>query len=119
MNAWGFLAVAIAFEVAGTSLLKLSDGFTKWGWGIASMACYWVCFGFLAIAITRIPVGVAYAMWSGIGIVAVTIIGWLVFRQSLSAMQVGCIMLILAGAVGLNLTTDVKASSLQMPTAPR
>jgi multidrug transporter EmrE-like cation transporter len=105
MNAWILLVIAIAFEIAGTSLLKASDGFARWGLGLASMACYWVCFGFLAAAIKTIPVGVAYAIWSGVGIVAIALIGWLVFRQSLSLAQSGFIALILIGAIGLNLTT--------------
>ena len=115
MNAWILLAVAIAFEIAGTSLLKASDGFARWGLGMASMACYWVCFGFLAAAIKTIPVGVAYAFWSGVGIVAIALIGWVVFRQSLTLAQGGFIVLILIGAIGLNLTTpqDPKASSPQ------
>jgi small multidrug resistance pump len=104
MNAWVLLGIAIAFEIAGTSLLKASDGFSRWGLGVASMACYWVCFGFLAAAIKTIPVGVAYAIWSGVGIVAIAAIGWLVFRQSLSIAQMGFIAMILVGAIGLNLT---------------
>jgi multidrug transporter EmrE-like cation transporter len=117
MNAWILLAIAIAFEIAGTSLLKASDGFARWGLGAASMACYWVCFAFLAAAIKTIPVGVAYAIWSGVGIVAIALIGWLVFRQSLSVVQTGFILLILVGAIGLNLSTPqeeaTKASSPQ------
>jgi multidrug transporter EmrE-like cation transporter len=106
MNAWILLAIAIGFEIAGTSLLKASDGFARWGLGAASMACYWVCFAFLAAAIKTIPVGVAYAIWSGVGIVAIALIGWLVFRQSLSVAQIGFVLLILVGAIGLNLTTN-------------
>jgi multidrug transporter EmrE-like cation transporter len=109
MNAWILLAIAIAFEIAGTSLLKASNGFSRVGLGIASMACYWVCFGFLAVAMKSIPVGVTYAVWSGVGIVAITIIGWLVFKQSLNATQIGFIALILVGAIGLNLTTPAHA----------
>lgn len=117
MNPWILLAIAITFEIAGTSLLKASDGFARWGLGMASMACYWVCFGFLAAAIKTIPVGVAYAIWSGVGIVAIALIGWVVFRQALSMSQTGFIVLILIGAIGLNLTTpqtsEAKAPSPQ------
>jgi small multidrug resistance pump len=116
MNAWALLAIAIVFEIAGTSLLKASDGFVRWGYGMASIACYWVCFGFLAAAIKTIPVGVAYAIWSGIGILAIAIIGWIAFRQPLSVAQIAFIALILIGAVGLNLSTpqeEPKASSSQ------
>jgi multidrug transporter EmrE-like cation transporter len=109
MNAWICLAIAIAFEIAGTSLLKASNGFARTGLGIASMGCYWVCFGFLAVAMKNIPVGVAYAIWSGVGIIAITVIGWLVFKQGLNAVQIGFIALICVGAIGLNLTTSVHA----------
>lgn len=106
MNAWIYLAIAIVFEIAGTSLLKASNGFSRMGLGIVSMACYWVCFGFLAVAMKSIPVGVAYAIWSGVGIIAIAVIGWLVFRQSLNPIQIGFIALICVGAIGLNLTTN-------------
>lgn len=105
MKAWIFLGVAIVFEIAGTSLLKVSDGFTRYGIGGLSIACYWVSFWFLAMVLTKIPVGVAYAIWSGIGIAVIALIGWLVFRQGLSLVQIGFIGLILVGAIGLNLTT--------------
>lgn len=113
MNGWIYLAIAIVFEIAGTSLLKASDGFARMGLGIGSMACYWVCFAFLAVAMKSIPVGVTYAIWSGVGVVAITIIGWLVFKQSLHLMQIGFILLILIGAIGLNLTTKVDAAAPQ------
>lgn len=106
INAWWLLGGAIFFEVLATSLLNASQGMTRWGYGIAAMAGYTICFWLLAFAMTRIPVGVAYAVWSGIGIVAIATIGWLVFRESLSAIQIGCIAMILIGAIGLNLTTQ-------------
>ena len=113
MNAWIYLSIAIAFEISGTSLLKASDGFNRTGIGIASMICYSICFGFLAFAMKSIPVGIAYAIWSGVGIIAITIIGWLVFRQSLNPVQIGFIALICVGAIGLNLTTSVQATDTQ------
>lgn len=112
MKAWAFLGIAIAFEIAGTSLLKASDGFTKYWIGGLSIACYSISFWFLAIVLTKIPVGVAYAIWSGAGIAAIALIGWLVFRQGLSVAQIGFIALILVGAIGLNLTTPAEAKSL-------
>lgn len=113
MKAWIFLGVAIIFEIAGTSLLKASDGFTKYWIGGLSIACYWVSFWFLAMVLTKIPVGVAYAIWSGAGIAAITLIGWLVFKQGLSAVQLGFIAMILVGAVGLNLTSQPHAVSTE------
>ena len=106
MSSWIFLGFAIVFEVAGTFLLKLSNGFEKWQWGMASIGCYSICFFFLAPAMKTIPVGIVYAIWSGIGIVAVATLGWLVFQEKLAALQLGFIAMILVGAVGLNLTTQ-------------
>jgi small multidrug resistance pump len=111
MTAWIALAVAIGFEIAGTSLLKASDGFARWGLGMGAMVCYWVCFGALALAFKSIPVGVAYAIWSGVGIVTIAGIGWAVFRQPLSLAQLGCMALILIGTVGLNLATTRDAEA--------
>ncbi len=106
LNPWLLLGGAILFEILGTSLLNASQGMTRWGYGLAAWAAYALCFWLLAFAISRIPVGVAYAVWSGFGIVAIACIGWLVFKQTLSAIQIGCIALILTGAIGLNLTTQ-------------
>lgn len=105
INAWVLLLGAIALEVASTSLLNASQGMTRWGYGVAAMAGYGVCFWLLAFAMTRIPMGVAYAVWSGLGIVAIAAIGWIVFRQSLTLTQMAFMALILVGAIGLNLTT--------------
>lgn len=105
INAWVLLLGAIALEVVSTSLLNASQGMTRWGYGIGAMAGYGVCFWLLAFAMTRIPMGVAYAVWSGVGIVAIATIGWIVFRQNLTVVQVGFMAMILFGAIGLNLTT--------------
>jgi small multidrug resistance pump len=105
VNPWVLLIGAIAFEVVSTSLLNASQGMTRWGYGVAAMAGYGVCFWLLAFAMTRIPMGVAYAVWSGLGIVAIAAIGWIVFRQSLSLAQAGFMAMILVGAIGLNMTT--------------
>ncbi|MDE2790432.1 MAG: multidrug efflux SMR transporter [Paracoccaceae bacterium] len=105
MTAWSFLGIAIVLEVAGTFLLKLSDGFAKWHWGVLSIICFMCCFWAFAPAIKIIPVGIAYAIWAGIGILAASAIGFLVFGERLGAFQVACIAFILAGSVGLRLTT--------------
>lgn len=105
INPWVLLLGAIALEVVSTSLLNASQGMTRWGYGIAAIAGYGVCFWLLAFAMTRIPMGVAYAIWSGLGIVAIAAIGWIVFRQSFTMAQAGFMALIIVGAIGLNLTT--------------
>ena len=110
INPWVLLLGAIMLEVVSTSLLNASQGMTRWGYGVAAMTGYGLCFWLLAFAMTRIPMGVAYAVWSGLGIVAIAAIGWILFRQNLSWTQAGFIALILVGAVGLNLTS-VRASA--------
>lgn len=105
MNAWVFLTIAIALEVMGTFLLKLSDGFTKWQWGSLSILCYALCFCALAPALRELPVGLAYAIWAGLGILGATAIGIVAFGDRLAPLQYSFIALILIGAVGLRLTT--------------
>lgn len=106
MSAWIFLAAAIALEVTGTFLLKLSNGFEKWHWGSLSIICYSACFWVLAPAMKVLPVGVVYAIWAGVGIVAAAIIGIFAFDERLNAVQYLCIALVLVGAIGLRLTTQ-------------
>lgn len=106
MSAWLYLIVAIAFEVAGTFLLKLSDGFERWHWGILSIVFYSMCFVVLAPAMKSLPVGIVYAIWAGVGIVAAALIGVLAFGEKLATVQLVFIALVLVGAVGLKLTTS-------------
>lgn len=105
MNGWVLLSGAIALEIAGTFLLKLSNGFALVHWGLLSIAAYAACFVAFAPALRTIPVGVAYAVWSGAGIVAASLIGLAAFHERLGAAQLACIALVLAGIVGLRLTT--------------
>ncbi|HEX4846788.1 MAG TPA: multidrug efflux SMR transporter [Novosphingobium sp.] len=105
MNAWIYLGFAIALEIAGTFLLKFSNGFEKWHWGAASIACYSACFWVLAPAMKVLPLGVVYAIWSGVGIVAAALIGVFAFDERLGAIQYVFIAMVLIGAVGLNLST--------------
>ncbi len=105
MSGWALLGIAIALEIVATSLLKASDGFSRPWHGAGAIGLYSVCFWLMAFAFQRVPMGVAYAVWSGIGIVAIALIGLIVFRQPLSVVQWLCIALIVLGAIGLNLTT--------------
>ena len=106
MTAWMYLSAAILFEVIGTFLLKLSHGFEKWHWGVLSILFYSACFWMLAPAMKELPVGVAYAIWAGIGIVAATGLGFMFFGEHLGPIQLACIAMVLVGAVGLRLTTS-------------
>jgi small multidrug resistance pump len=118
INAWVLLGGAIVIEVIATSLLNASQGMTRWVYSVAAIVGYSLCFWLMAFAMTRIPMGVTYAVWSGVGIVLIALVGWIVFKQSLSAVQLGCIALILIGAIGLNLTTKREAKPAQAATAP-
>src|SRR5690606_1848544 len=80
---WLFLLVAILAEVAATSLLKLSEGFTRLWPSLAVVAGYGLAFYFLSLTLRSIPVGVAYAVWSGLGIVLVTLVAWFAYGQRL------------------------------------
>lgn len=104
--AWMFLLTAIALEVAGTFLLKLSDGFEKLHWGMASILSCVVCFWVLAYALKLLPVGVVYAIWAGAGIAAATLLGLFIFNEKLEPMQFAFIAMIFVGAIGLQLTTQ-------------
>lgn len=106
MSPWICVTLAIGLEIAGTTLLKLSDGFAKWHRGMLSIACYSACFWVLAPALKSLPMGVVYAIWAGVGIVAVAAIGVAFFGQRLGAVQLGFMAMVLVGAVGLRLTTS-------------
>jgi small multidrug resistance pump len=96
------LAIAILAEVVGTSALKATRGFTRPLPSLVVVCSYAVAFYFLALALQVIPVGVAYAVWSGVGIALITLIGWVVYRQRLDPPALAGIALIVLGVVVLN-----------------
>jgi len=98
-----FLALAIVFEVVATSALKQSDGFTRLVPSLVTVSGYALAFYFLSLPLRVLPVGVIYAIWSGAGIVLITTIGWLFFRQSLDAAALIGMTLIVAGVLVINL----------------
>lgn len=104
MQHWLFLAVAIALEVAGTTSMKLSEGFTRLTPSVLIFLFYAASFVALTFALKKIEVSVAYAVWSGVGTALVTGIGILYFRESATVFKFACILLIIAGVVGLSLT---------------
>lgn len=104
-NPWLVLAFAIVLEVAGTMALKLSDGFARWYLGLLAIGLYAICFWALANVLRFLPVGVVYAIWAGAGIVAIALVGYLAFGERLGALQLVSMALIVAGVIGLRLTT--------------
>ena len=103
---WLMLYSAIVFEVAGTTSLKLSAGLARPGAFAAALALYSCSFVLLALSLKTVPVGVAYAIWSGLGTVIVAIIGFVWFGEAVSALKILLIGMIVVGAVGLNLITE-------------
>lgn len=100
---WVFLAVAIISEVIGTSALKASEGFSHlWPSAIVAVG-YSVSFYFLSLTLKVMPIGVAYAIWSGAGVALITVIAWVLFGQSLDVPGIIGITLIVAGVIILNL----------------
>ncbi len=99
---WLYLAVAIVLEVVATSALKASDGFTRLRPSLLVVAGYGAAFYLLSITLRTMPVGVVYAVWSGVGVVLITLVGWLWFKQTLDWPALLGIALIAAGVIVLN-----------------
>jgi small multidrug resistance pump len=104
-----YLAIAIAAEVVGTSFLRASEGFTKLVPSLMVVAGYGLAFFFLSLTLEKIPVGVAYAVWSGAGVTLIAAIGWLFLGQKLDAAAIVGMGLIVAGVVVLNLFSKAAA----------
>ncbi|MCG0589197.1 multidrug efflux SMR transporter [Bacillus velezensis] len=101
--AYLYLVLAISGELIGSSLLKASEGFSKIFPTVGLIISFIVSFFFLSLAMKTIPLNTAYALWSGIGIVATTIISILVWKEKINVASVTGIALILVGVVILNL----------------
>lgn len=100
---WLLLVGAILFEVAGTTSMKASQGFTRLVPSISLFVCYAISFTLLTFALKKIDMSVSYTLWSGIGTALIALIGWQVFGESMSWLKVGSILLIVAGVVGLTI----------------
>lgn len=103
MSQWLYLAIAILAEVFATSMLKLSNGFTRLIPSACSIIGYMVSFYCLSQTLKTMPVGIAYAVWSGIGIVCVSLIAWVKFEQKLDLAAIIGIGFILVGVLVINL----------------
>lgn len=103
--AWLLLIVAGLFEAAWVLTLRLSEGWTRLGWSIATLALMGVSFYLLGRAVKTLPTAVAYAVWVGIGAVGAAVLTPLLFREALTLRQGLCLGLIVAGIVGLRLAT--------------
>jgi len=97
-----YLGIAIVLEIIATSFLKASEGFTKLVPSVISLLGYAIAFYCLSLTLRTIPVGIAYAIWSGVGIAVIALIGWLVFKQPLDLPGFIGVSLILIGVIVIN-----------------
>lgn len=103
--AWLVLLAAGLFEVGWAVGLKYTDGFTRLWPTLGTVAAMVISFTLLGLALRTLPLGTAYAVWTGIGTVGTVILGILLFAESTDVVRLGCIALIVAGIVGLKLVT--------------
>ncbi|MXN50105.1 QacE family quaternary ammonium compound efflux SMR transporter [Shinella sp. AETb1-6] len=100
---YAVLVVAIVFEVLGTSAMQAAQHFTRLVPTMAMVVCYAIAFFFLSWSLRYVPVGIAYAIWSGLGIVLISLVGYFFFGQKLDPAALVGLSLIIAGVLVLNL----------------
>ena len=101
---WVILFIAGLLEIGWAVGLKYADGFTRLWPSVATMVSLIGSMGLLAVALRTLPLGTAYAVWTGIGTVGTAVLGIVLFREPATAMRLACIALIVAGIVGLRLS---------------
>lgn len=109
MNAWMILGLAIVAEVIGTTALKASENFTRLAPSLIVVVGYGVAFYCLSLVLKSVPVGIAYAVWSGLGIVLITAVAWLLYGQRIDLAGLIGMGLIIAGVVVLNVFSKATA----------
>ncbi len=101
-----YLCIAIVAEVIGTSALKASEGFRRLAPSLVTVVAFGVAFYFLGLTLKMVPIGIAYAIWSGVGIVLISTIGWFAFDQRLDAAALIGMALIIAGVLVIHLFSE-------------
>lgn len=100
---WLWMALAIVAEVGGTTFMKLAQGFARPLPAAMVVVCYTLCFTFLTIAIKRIDLSLAYAVWAGVGTALVAVIGVVCFEEPMTPLKLTSLLLIVLGVAGLKL----------------
>lgn len=103
---WAYLLLAILFEGAGTIMMKLSSGGENMVATVLIGVFFLICFGWFTLALKGVPLSIAYALWSGIGIIIAVTAGYLLFDEALSALKVFAIAMIIAGVALLNYASN-------------
>lgn len=101
---WLYLGLAISLEIAGTTCLKLSEGFTRLIPSVLIFVFYALSFVLLTLAVKVVPISLAYAIWSGVGTALIAVIGFVAFKEPVTLMKVVFIGVIVIGVVGLQLS---------------
>ncbi|KAB2923444.1 MAG: multidrug efflux SMR transporter [Dechloromonas sp.] len=109
MQHWLYLGVAIVSEVVATSALKAAEGFTRPLPSLVVVIGYGIAFYCLSVVLRTLPVGITYAIWSGVGVALVALAGWLLYGQALDLAAVLGLTLIVAGVVVLNVFSKTVA----------
>jgi small multidrug resistance pump len=104
MLAWIYLAAAIATEVIGTLFLRFTDGFTRPLPSIVVVTTYVLSLWLTALALKTLEISLAYAVWAGVGTAAIAIIGMAALGETVNALKLGSIVLVISGVIGLNLS---------------
>lgn len=110
MKTFGILFLAILSEVIATSALKFSEGFTKLIPSVVVVIGYGLSFYLLSITLKTLPIGVAYAIWSGVGLILTVLAGILLWQEKLDWARVTGIILIIVGIIFINVVSSVKAN---------
>lgn len=106
MMSWFYLILGICAEIIGTTSMKLSQGFTKLFPSIAIFVFYGLSLSLVTLSLKKIDISVAYAIWSGIGTATIAMVGLFFFKEHISLLKVGSIILIILGVVGLNIADN-------------
>ena len=104
MLAWIYLSAAIATEVVGTVFLRYTDGFTRLGPSVLVLVTYAASLWLTALALKGLEISLAYAVWAGVGTAAIAVIGMAALGESVNALKLASIALVIGGVVGLNLS---------------
>lgn len=102
MKHWLLLFLAILSEVIATSALRASEGFTRLWPSVLVVSGYGAAFYLLSLTLQALPLGVAYAVWSGVGLALITVVGWVIYGQKLDTAAIIGMVLILAGVIVIN-----------------
>lgn len=104
-KAWLILFVAGLFEVVWAVSMKASDGFSRWPYTVLTLLAAWISFWLLGLALRSLPMGTAYAVWTGVGAIGTAVLGIVLFKEPATLARVGCIALIAIGILGLKFLT--------------